>query len=174
VRRPLVWLTGAPFIAGGVVVAHALAYELTGTPDGNVHHYLRHAPQVLTVLALAGLATAGLARRIERLGAWPYPAAALLAFVLQEHVEQLAHTGRVPWVVTTPVFVVGLLLQLPVAVLAWLLARWLLSGTAGLAPLRRAHVPWLELELSAPPGIAPITRVVRATPARGPPRLRNL
>jgi hypothetical protein len=174
VRRPLVWLTAAPFIACGVVAAHALAYELTGTPDGNVHHYLRHAPELLTVLALVGVATAGFARRIERPGAWPYPATALLAFVLQEHVEQLAHTGRVPWVVTTPVFLVGLLLQLPVALLTWLLVRGLLGATAELVPLRRPHAPRLLLEFGPPAGLALRTRVVHAAPARGPPGLRNL
>ena len=102
-------------MAAGVVGAHALAYRVTATPTSPLHHYLEHVPQVLSVLAVAGLAFGGLASRLGGPAAWPFPLAAVATFVVQEHVERLAHTGDVPWLLGSRVFLVGLLLQVPVA-----------------------------------------------------------
>jgi hypothetical protein len=97
--------------------------------------------------------------------------------VCQEHFERLLHDGVFPWDAgLEPTFVVGLLLQLPFAVAAFLLARFLLRAVRSLGRL-----------LSGPPRSAarvsvesrPRTRVVRPrVPAlalgygsRGPPAL---
>ena len=73
-RRMLAWGLVTPVAAAGILVAHALAYRLTGTAPGPVHGYLEHGPQVLCVLAarrLAGsLTVAHRARSIGRGEAW--------------------------------------------------------------------------------------------------------
>jgi hypothetical protein len=51
-----------------------------------------------------------------------------LAFALQEHLEALVHTGSISGVVIAPTFMIGLLLQLPFALLAYLVARLLLGA----------------------------------------------
>jgi hypothetical protein len=56
-----------------------------------------------------------------------FPVVALATFVVQEHLERLVH-GGVPLLLTSPAFLVGLVLQLPVALVAWGLARWLLRA----------------------------------------------
>ena len=126
-NRTRAWLVVSPVIAAGVLVAHALAYRLTATPTDPFHEYLAHAPQVLLLLALSGLVLAGFGPRREAPPAWVFPLVGVATFVAQEHVERIVHGGGVPILVTTPVFLVGLALQLPVALVAWFLARRLLA-----------------------------------------------
>ncbi len=167
--RARVWLAVSPLIAGGVLVAHALAYRVTGTPTGSVHAYLDHAPQVLVVLAVASLAFAGLGARLRLPAAWPFPAAALATFVAQEHLERLAHTGQIQWLPDASTLVVGVLLQLPVALLVWVLARRLLAALAE-PEMQRRTLPRLSFELAAPfASLVPGTVVFRAR-GRAPPR----
>ena len=167
------WLAVSPLMAAGVLVAHVLAYRLTGTAPGPLHAYLDHSPQLLLVLAVVGLAFGGLAARLRIPAAWPFPVAALATFVVQEHVERFVHGGDVPWLLNSRVFLVGLLLQLPVALLAWALARRLLVALAE-SRLRRPRVPRILLELARPttrcvPGVA-----TAAQRGRGPPLLHTL
>jgi len=166
-----VWLAVSPIVVGGVLVAHALAYRLTGTPTGPLHTYLDHAPQVLLVAALVGLGV-GLAARRSRVAAWPFPVAALAAFATQEHAERLFHTGELPWLLASPVFLVGLLLQAPVALVVWALARRLLRALV-VAPPRRPRLPRHLVDVLLPS--VPVVRraPVRALPGRGPPLLRR-
>jgi hypothetical protein len=174
VDRVRVWLAVSPLVAAGVVVSHTLAYSLTGTPAGPVHGYLGHAPQILLVLALAGLALGGLesfrlgSTRLRPPSAWPFPAVALATFVAQEHLERYVHTGDVPVLVGSRTFVVGLLLQLPVALVAWALARRLLRALAH-APAGPPRVPrYLVGVVPAPAG--PARALAAVTPrGRGPP-----
>ena len=166
------WLAVSPLMAAGVLVAHVLAYRLTGTAPGPLHAYLEHSPQLLLVLAIAGLAFGGLAARLRIPAAWPFPVAALATFVVQEHVERFAHGGDVPWLLDSRVFLAGLFLQLPVALVAWALARRLLVVLAGSRP-RRSSVPRILLELATPaarfvPGVA-----TAAHRGRGPPLLHT-
>ncbi len=126
-NRTRAWLVVSPVIATGVLVAHALAYRLTFTPTDPFHEYLAHAPQVLLLLTLSGLALAGFGPRRDAPPAWVFPAVAVATFVAQEHLERFVHGGGVPILVTTPVFLVGLALQVPVALVAWALARRLLA-----------------------------------------------
>jgi hypothetical protein len=173
VDRTRVWLAASPLVAVGVLAAHALAYRATGTSAGSLHSYLDHAPQVLVVLTLVGLAVVVLGGRLQPGRSWPFAAAALAVFAVQEHVERLAHTGDVPWLLTTPVFLVGLLLQLPVALLTWALARWLLES---LAPgrARRRHLRWLVLEIPTQREQLASSPVAYAPRGRAPPIHRRL
>jgi hypothetical protein len=179
VDRVRVWLAVSPLVAAGVVVSHTLAYSLTVTPAGPVHGYLGHAPQLLLVLGIAGLALGGLesfrlessplgSARLRPPGAWPFPAVALATFVVQEHLERYVHTGHVPVLFGSRTFVVGLLLQLPVALVAWALARRLLRAL-GHAPAGPPRVPrYLVGVVPAPAG--PARAVAAVTPrGRGPP-----
>jgi hypothetical protein len=172
VDRTRVWLAVSPIVVAGVLVSHALAYRLTGTPTGSLHGYLDHAPQVLLVVALVGLLVAGLASRMSALAAWPFPVAALATFAAQEHVERLAHTGELPSLFDSPAFLVGLLLQLPVALVVWVAARWLLGALVE-TRVRRPRLPRLSLPVLAPRTVDVCGVPIRPLPGRGPPRLRR-
>ena len=124
--RTRVWLVVSPVVAAGVLVAHSLAYRLTGTPTDAFHAYLGHAPQVLLLLAIAGIVVGALGAPRQAPPAHVFPLVALGTFVVQEHVERLVHGGGVPLLLTSPAFLAGLALQVPVALGAWALARWLL------------------------------------------------
>ena len=106
-----------------------------------------------------------------------------MGFACQEHVERLIHTGEIPWLVTTPSFLVGLALQVPVALLCILAARRVVGTLASVRP--RPRPPALgvfALPLSEAPALRPPTaRPTRATgrsppassgpePSPGPPR----
>jgi hypothetical protein len=172
VDRARVWLAVSPLMAAGVVGAHALAYRITGTPTGELHHYLGHTPQVLLVLALAGLALGSFGARLRVPPAWPFPAAALGTFVVQEHVERLAH-GELPLLLGSRVFLVGLILQIPVALLVWGLARRLLASLQVDGARRRSRLPRLAFVLMEPAtsGLRTIAPVVPR--GRGPPYLQT-
>lgn len=168
-RRTLTWLVTLPFAAASVIVGHAIAYGVTGTPAGGMHGYLAHAPQV--VFVLASLAVLGLAAdaRARRHSPMPLALLGVGAFVAQEHLEHLIHTGHLPFLLASPVLWLGVVLQLPLAVVIWLVARRLAEEIA--APLRRTapHVQRLVALLAAPvlPPLASAHAV--ACPARGPP-----
>jgi hypothetical protein len=169
-RFALVFCLAVPLTAAGTLVAHAVAYRVTGAPSEGIHGYLAHLPQLLTVLALPVLLALAVAGRARAPRAWPFAAAAVSAFVVQEHVERLAHTGELPFLLDRPVFLLGLALQVPFAVAAWLLARAVIR-VAG-AVLRRVprRGSLLLLPLATPRSGAPRARrgVGRAAP-RGPP-----
>ena len=169
-NRTWVWLVVSPVAAAGVLIGHGLAYRLTSTPTDPFHAYLEHAPQVLLILTVAGVILAALGTRTNAPPARAFPLVGLTTFVLQEHIERLVHGGGVPMLLTSPAFVVGLALQIPVALVAWALARWLLglcrrrrppdAGLSGLGFVR-ATIPIGALD--------PID--VRIPRGRGPPRL---
>lgn len=166
--RTRAWLVVSPVIAAGVLVAHALAYRLTSTPTGPFHEYLAHAPQVLLLLVLSGLALAGLGSRRDAPPAWVFPLVAVATFVAQEYVERIVHGGGVPILVATPVFLVGLALQIPVALVAWALARRLLAVVAEERP-RPSLRPRLEFDvLPARPDHVAATALLCPL-SRGPP-----
>src|SRR4051812_50182495 len=106
-RRTLTWLVTLPFAAASVVIGHAIAYGVTRTPTGGMHDYLAHAPQI--VFILASLAVLGLAAdsRARRHSPVPLAALGVGAFVVQEHLERLIHTGHVPFLFASPVIWVG-------------------------------------------------------------------
>ena len=101
-RRTLTWLVTLPFAAASVVIGHTIAYSVTGTPTGGMHDYLAHAPQI--VFILASLAVLGLAAdaRARRHSPLPLAVLGVGAFVAQEHLERLIHTGHVPFLFASP------------------------------------------------------------------------
>lgn len=162
------WLVVSAVIAAGVLVGHALAYRLTSTPAGPFHEYLAHAPQVLLLLVVSGLALTGLGPRRAAPPSWVFPLVAGATFVAQEHLERIVHGGGAPILVTTPVFLVGLALQLPVALVAWALARRLLAVVAEPRPTLPLR-PRLEYDLRSVEH-AHVATIARPSPlSRGPP-----
>lgn len=165
-RRP--WLVAVPLATLGVLAGHALAYWITGTPAGQIHGYLSHLPHVALLLAVLSVGGASLVERGERLALWPFPAVVVAGFVVQEHVERLAHDGSVPFLLDKPFFVVGLAVQALVAVAVWLLARLLLRLVGRTVPLPPRHGSPAEVRhraRSVPVGAA----IAGSLGARSPP-----
>lgn len=170
-RRGLAWALIVPLAAAGVLAGHAAAYALTGASLGSGHDYLAHAPQVVAVVALLALLGAAAEGRRQRFSPLPIALFGATAFAVQEHVERIANTGDVPFLLSTPTFLLGLGLQAPLAVLLWLLARRLLSGLRRqprrLPPaLALLPLAWLER-----PALVADHAPRGNVPARGPPSM---
>jgi hypothetical protein len=168
-RRSLTWLVTLPFAAASVLIGHALAYRLTGTPVGNVHGYLEHVPQVVFILvsvAVLGLAADTRARRRSPL---PLAALAAVSFAVQEHLERLAHTGHVPFLLLSPVFWLGLGLQAPIAIAIWLVSRQVAEDIAVRTPVRSPRLSRLLLPVATPAPAPVVARRSTAHRGRGPP-----
>jgi len=171
VSRTRAWLIVSPVVAAGVLVSHGLAYRLTSTPTDRFHAYLEHAPQVLLVFMLSAIVLGGFGRKHFTPRARVFPLIAVTTFVLQEHIERLVHGGSFPILVTSPAFLVGLVLQIPTALCAWAIARWLLAAV-GEAPVRRISVrPRFDLPLVTAPAGALASRERPPARGRGPPGL---
>ena len=168
-RRTLTWLVTLPFAAASVLIGHKIAYAVTGTATGGMHDYLAHAPQVIFILA--SLAVLGLATdaRARSHSAVPLASLGIGAFVAQEHLERLIHTGHIPFLFASPAMWVGIALQLPLAAAVWFVARRLAEDIA--TPVRRTgrRLPRFVLALTSfvMPLVAAAPR--GACPARGPP-----
>jgi hypothetical protein len=140
----------------GSQVAHVLAYRIV-YPEATVrwrelmvtgHDYTSYAPLVLGVIAAMqvvgfGAAVADACRRgrPRPVPAWAFALLPPLGYALQEITERwVAGAGNVWLVVQEPTFRIGLLLQLPFALVAFVLARLLLrvarSVGAALEPQR--------------------------------------
>jgi hypothetical protein len=165
----MIWPVSLALAFSGLLAGHDLAYRLTGTETAGLHAYLAHAPQLLLVLTLpaALLAVAGTRGGAVRPG-W-FALLGTTAYAAMEHLEQLAHGGA-PWLLGTPVFWLGLALQVPFALAAWWVARGVLRLDAPATRLPpRLPTPWLEL---ARPAVslapAPVPARLRL---RGPPPL---
>lgn len=168
----LAWILVTPVAATGVLMTHALAYRVTGARPGPVHEYLAHVPQIAVVLAT--IALVGLAlqdRSLSRLSAWWVAPLAPLGFACQEHIERLVHTGELPWLFSSPTFLVGLALQVPIALVCVALVRRVLGTLTPVRRRRRASPgeAWVPLTAS-PPLLPSVVHVPRAT-GRGPPAL---
>jgi hypothetical protein len=163
------WLVALPLATLGLLAGHLAAYRLTGHEPGELHSYLGHLPQVLLVLVVLGLLGTSLVERDARIALWPYPAVAVAGFVVQEHLERFAHDGVPPFLVDEPVFLVGLALQAPVALLVWASARLLLRAIGRGRPARPPAAAPLALVLPLPPAPALAAAVPDADRPRGPP-----
>jgi hypothetical protein len=189
-RRPGVWMVVLPLTAGGCLAAHALAYRLVA-PHAHErdsllaltgHGYLGYAPLVLGVmvavlLVALGTVVAAAARgsSCPQLSASSFFMLPLLGFVVQEHVERYVHVGNLSATVLEPAFLVGIVLQVPFALAAFLLARALLAvaevvgKSLAVGSTARSVVPALR-RLS--PGAADLVRIpvlALGYPERGPP-----
>jgi hypothetical protein len=138
------WLLTAPLLLTGLVTAHSLGYRWAiSDPQARAHvledsghSYFAYLPAVLAVaLTLAAAALAALvwsaARRRHAPSSTPWPVALLppIAFLAQELLERALHTGHVhPSALLEPAVLIGLALQLPIALIVLGLARLLAEG----------------------------------------------
>jgi hypothetical protein len=191
-RRGLAWVLALPLAVVGSQLAHGLAYRLViGDQDlarelsASGHGYLAYAPVALAVcVALVvfalvrelQLAVLGRRPRHARPSALSFAVLAPTIFVAQEYLERVVHEGGFPLdFVLEGTFAVGLALQLPFALAAYVVARLLLRATRAVARL-----------LSTPPAsvaeCGPAWNLAGAVPvrsraggpalgARGPPLL---
>lgn len=165
----LLWPTVLTLSAAGVLVGHDLAYRLAGVGSEGLHGYLAHAPQLLVALSVPALAVALSGGRTRPPHPWAFGLLSVGGFAAMEHLERLGH-GGIPWLLASPLFLLGLALQLPFALAAWWLARALLALESP-APRRKARRPRLTFEL-----LGAVARPIPATPRtrprpRGPPAL---
>ena len=153
--RLSVWLLTVSLAVAGSQVAHVLTYRLVA-PNADQrahlladtgHAYMANLPlglalcTVVALLALVGQARGVRAGRASGLAAWHFALIAPLAFCCQEHFERLLHDGSFPWdAVLQRTFLVGLLLQLPFALAAYLVARLLLQAAEAVTALLRRPV----------------------------------
>jgi hypothetical protein len=145
-RRSLAWLSVLPLILAGSQLAHVLAYRWV-YPASHVrvqallssgHGYMDRLPLVLAIATAAAFASllvtvvdVARGRSLRGLPAWAFALLPLSTFIGQEILERSLHTGTfLLQAVESPTFVPGLLLQLPFAAAAYLVARLLLR-TAG-------------------------------------------
>jgi hypothetical protein len=188
-RRGAAWLAAAPLMLGGSQLAHAIAYRLA-YPQAHVRlvHMLATGHSYFTQLPLA-LAAAGACllvslvvtacdaargRSMRALPAWAFALLPPLAFALQELLELSLHTGTFAWhAVLAPTFAPGLLLQLPFALLMFVVARLLLRAAERIG---RAHQrPAPRVRIAAVYAAAPVAPAVPLLAggrlARAPPRV---
>jgi hypothetical protein len=189
-RSRAAWLAGLPLLAAGWILAHQLAYQLV-PPGGDDpaaalaatgHGYLSHLPFLLG--GLAALAAVGLlarmaegARRSRTLPAWLFGTVPLLAFTVQEHLERVLHSVPDVWATAAhPVFLVGILLQLPFGLAAALAARALLEAAdvvSGGREQPRPRQPVARLVLvPRTADLPPVPALARPQTGRAPPALR--
>jgi hypothetical protein len=190
-RHRLPWLVAIPLMVAGSVSAHELGYWLV-MPDtdaraaflaGTGHGYFEHLPLVLGVLGsmvAVGLSVRALGvvrgHRPAAASSWWLFALPLLGFTVQEHLERLLQNGAFPVdAVLQPTFVVGLLLQLPFALAALMVARTLVETAERLAvrlARPRRSLP-RRVALAFPPAVDVVVRPIPALALgyaeRGPP-----
>jgi hypothetical protein len=189
-RRRLAWRLTLPLVAAGALSAHVLAYTLVSS-DHHSHSSLHAALtqwRVCVALCLALAVIAGVGYAFDALGgrdgrAVPVWAFALLppaGFVIQEQLEHLLEHGALSYTLAVePVFVLGLLLQIPFGVAAYVVARAVVTVAVTLiralgrarsrlaaTPLRFRATPEVQVALANP--------VALGHGQRAPPRLLAL
>lgn len=193
-KSRVVWLLCAPLMLAGLELGHAAAYRIV-YPDpyeraqilaASGHGYLAYAPTLLAVagaFTLCALFHHGASGRVAeetgelQIPAGPFAALPLAAFALQEHLELLIHTGMLPFGATLePTFLIGLGLQLPFALAAYGLARFLLRAAERIGVSLRDTPPrrWGTAP-AAPQRPSPLVHprlepLVAGSSGRGPPR----
>ena len=193
-RRAAAWFLSIPLMVAGSQVAHVFAYRLV-YPQAQVrlrdllatgHSYmlgrLGFLPLVLGVvlgleLVAVGWAIVGAVRErwARPVPAWAFALLPIAGFTTQEFLERWLMGGGVPWwMVEQPTFRVGIALQLPFALLAYLAARLLLrvGHTIGSTLVDRS----LPALVGLSPPARPLARVFsrpsalqRGWSVRGPP-----
>jgi hypothetical protein len=182
IRRLTALVASLPVIAGGSLVAHSLAHRLVGSAgaDQHTHDYLSRAPTVLAIAFGFSLAALAVALRTAeghlRAPAWLFALAPPVGFAVQEHLERALQGDSTARTALEATFALGVALQLPFALLAYVAARILFRAVASvvtrLAPRR--------MRLRVPPLARPVYRVSLPRPAlagscsgRGPPALSS-
>lgn len=173
-RRWLSWLLTAPLMAAGSVAAHSIGAVMVGARLSEAageaaegHARTAGSPWLfglgllgaVGLVAVAGRLTVGgqAGRRPigRRLTGWLLLLPPL-AFTLQELAERLAHAESLPFnPALEPRFLVGLALQIPFAIAAFLLGRVVLRVAVAIARALAARWPVLP---------APVRTTIRARP----------
>jgi hypothetical protein len=185
-KRGLAWALTLPLVLVGTQAAHALAYDFV-YPQAHErilletgHRYLTWLPLALGLsgaVALAALcaaaADAARGRPARALPAWGFALLPPVTFVMQELLELSLHTGTFnAHALLAPTFLPGVLLQLPLALAAYIAARLLLKTAerVGRALAQQRTLPALVQLLTAPTA-APLRAraVVAGCSSRGPP-----
>jgi hypothetical protein len=196
-RRIAAWLSSIPLMVAGSQLAHVLAYQVV-YPSAHIrlsallasgHGYMvgssGYAPLLLGVLGaieivgIGWLFAGSLRRSMQRpVPPWAFALLPVLAFTLQEFLERILAGSAFPWwLVLQPTFQVGLALQLPIALIAYLLARLLLRTAHEAAQALRPYIAVRGGACAAPP-LAACGQRSRAAcgpafmpgvPVRGPP-----
>lgn len=178
----LTWSLSLGLIVAGSLAAHTLAYRIVVPDPERRHHlleesghaYLDPAPlsSLCATLVVVGFLARALGGRAAGSGApsWVFALLPPLAFAFQEHLERLIHNGALPHAAALePTFLAGLLLQFPLALAAFVVARALVAGAdalgEALAPLP-PRAPAVELAL-----VVPVSAVLPRRSARGLPRV---
>ena len=193
-RRTLAWLVAVPLMLAGSQVAHMLAYRIV-YPEASIrlqalvetgHGYFGALPLALGVagavvaISLAvSVSDAARGRPVRPLPAWAFAVLPVAAFVFQEYLERWLDWGFFPWYAgAQPTFLVGIALQVPFGLLAYLAVRFLLRSATSLG-LRLARVPPPRLRLAPPALLVPValsltphsSPLARGLGRRGPPLL---
>lgn len=183
----LAWLLSLALAAAGMLASHGLAYRIV-EPDAALREHLLEETghdyldvelagsllAALVVLGFTGCMLAGAQRRATP-SLWIYALAPPVGFALQEHAELvLHHHAFESSPVLTPVFLVGLGLQIPFALIALLAARTLLAAAGALArqlglPPQFKLTPDTSLELAVSNWIPAAPTLVGARGQRAPP-----
>lgn len=149
-RGRLAWLVCLPLAASGGIVAHALAYRVAAAPVGAHAHgssfTAAHGSALHWRLGLAAclaMVALGLARCVvdelggrnsRRVPLWPFALLPPVGFVVQESFERVLLTWSIsPALFVEPPFLLGLLLQVPFALAAYVVARALVNVAVTLA-----------------------------------------
>jgi hypothetical protein len=161
-RRVAAWLLSFPLMVLGSQVAHVFAYRLA-YPNAHVrlsellmtgHSYMvgspGYAPLLLGAVGAAELVgvgwvlAGGVRRRLQKpVPTWAFALLPMLCFTIQELLERWMAGSSFPWwMLLQPTFRIGLLIQLPIGLVAYLVARLLLRvadrvGRALSRPLAR-------------------------------------
>jgi len=189
-RRLAAWSVALPLMVAGSQVAHVFAYRLV-YPQTQVrlhellvsgHGYMGHVSLVFAVCGAIELIAffAAVAGSLRRGAAAPVPAWAFgllppLGFAVQEFLERLLFGATFPWwMVLQPTFRVGLLLQIPFGLAAYLAARLLLrvADEVGRAFAGERELPQavgLLAAWSVSPTWLPRLSVVASHAGRSPP-----
>jgi len=173
----------------GTQAAHAVAYRLV-YPQAHTrllrllatgHSYSGWLPLALGIAAACVLvslaltaADAARGRAARPLPSWAFGLLPPLAFAAQELLELSLHTGTFAWqAVLAPTFLPGLVLQLPVGLLAYLAARMLLRAAERIGRLLAGRAPQARaVAVVAAPPTSPGSRLAAASRlARAPPRV---
>ena len=185
-RRGPAWALTLPLVLVGTQAAHALAYDLV-YPQAHArillttgHGYLAWLPLALALAGAVALAALGVAaadaargRPARALPAWAFALLPPAVFVLQEVLELSLHTGSFDvHALLAPTFLPGLLLQLPLALVAYLAASFFLRGAERVGrALAQPRTRPLLVQLLVAPTAAPMhpRAVVAGCSSRGPP-----
>jgi hypothetical protein len=150
-----------PIAIVGCEAAHAVGNLIFGTADGDTGPFAPSTgADLVTLLASMAVVSVALGVAGRAAGAWtthrtaaarlPFALLAPAAFVLQEHIETLVHTGASPFATAVhPTFLAGLLLQIPFALAGYAVARALVRLADGVRaliarlrrPARRSGTP---------------------------------